>query len=106
MTTPLLAVQPSWTKALKSVYPKFGVATIASNLNSVQYVYGFPGRWTAASHPPHKPFPELRVALTQEWAAFSKDKVDNLVFSINRRCTYCFSAHGKHITVNLLVFFI
>ncbi|GBM70833.1 hypothetical protein AVEN_94397-1 [Araneus ventricosus] len=62
MTTPLLAVQPSWTNALKSVYPKFGVATIASNLNSIQYVYGFLGRWTAASHPPHKPFPELRVA--------------------------------------------
>ncbi|KFM73077.1 Transposable element Tcb1 transposase, partial [Stegodyphus mimosarum] len=62
------------------------------DLNPVEHVWDMLGRRVAARQSPPTCLPELRRALLFEWCNILQDQIDNLILSMNRRCTDCIAS--------------
>ncbi|GFT03639.1 transposable element Tc3 transposase [Trichonephila clavipes] len=64
------------------------VGTI-SDLNTIDHVWDFLGRRSAARSLPPVTIRELRLALRDEWAAMPQQLIDTHILSMGRRCETC-----------------
>ncbi|GFV92697.1 transposable element Tc3 transposase [Trichonephila clavipes] len=66
------------------------------DLDPIENVWDMLGRRIAARQPPPACLPELRRALLDEWCNILQDQIDNLIFSMPRRCKACIASSGRH----------
>ncbi|GFX92438.1 transposable element Tc3 transposase [Trichonephila clavipes] len=66
------------------------------DLNPIEHECDMLGRRIAASQPPPICLPELWRALLNEWCNIPQDQIDNLIFSMPRRCKACIALSGRH----------
>ncbi|GFX24910.1 transposable element Tc3 transposase [Trichonephila clavipes] len=66
------------------------------DLNPIEHVWDMLGRRIAVCQPPPSCLPELRRALLDEWCNIPQDQIDNLIFSMPRRCKTCIASSGRH----------
>ncbi|GFU08951.1 transposable element Tc3 transposase [Trichonephila clavipes] len=66
------------------------------DLNPIEHVWDMLGRRIAARQPPPTGLPELRRAFLDEWCNIPQDQIDNLIFSMHRRCKACIASSGRH----------
>ncbi|GFW20895.1 transposable element Tcb2 transposase [Trichonephila clavipes] len=77
------------------------------DLNLIEHVWDFLGRYLAARTLPPVTIQELRLALQDEWAAMPQQLIDTLILSMGRRCetyplikTGCFLLDTHHRDVS------
>ncbi|GFW51513.1 transposable element Tcb1 transposase [Trichonephila clavipes] len=64
--------------------------------DAIEHVWDmFSRRIAARQHPPNC-LPQLRRALLDEWCNTPQDQIDNLIFSMPRRCEACIASSGRH----------
>ncbi|GFY14901.1 transposable element Tcb1 transposase [Trichonephila clavipes] len=66
------------------------------DLNPIEHVWDMLDRRIAARQPPPTCLPELRKALLDEWCNIPQDQIDNLIFSMPKRCKACTTSAGRH----------
>ncbi|GFY20695.1 transposable element Tcb2 transposase [Trichonephila clavipes] len=66
------------------------------DLNPIEHVWDMLGRRIAARQPPPTGLLELRRALLDEWCNFPQNQIDNLIFSVPRRCKDYIASSGRH----------
>ncbi|GFY25173.1 transposable element Tcb2 transposase [Trichonephila clavipes] len=66
------------------------------DLNPIEHVWDMLGRRIAARQLPPTCLPELRMVLLDEWCNIPQDQIDNLIFSMPRRCKVCIASSGRH----------
>ncbi|GFS78921.1 DDE_3 domain-containing protein [Trichonephila clavipes] len=65
-------------------------------LNLIEHVWDMLGRRIAARQPPPNCLSEPWRALLDEWCNIPQDQVDNLIFSMPRRCKAYIASSGRH----------
>ncbi|GFV71633.1 transposable element Tc3 transposase [Trichonephila clavipes] len=76
--------------------PRMDWPAYSPDVNPIEHVWYMLGRRIAAHQPPPTRLPEFRRALLDEWCNISQDQVDNLIFSMPRRCKACIASSGRH----------
>ncbi|GFS80015.1 transposable element Tcb1 transposase [Trichonephila clavipes] len=66
------------------------------DLNPIENVWDMLGRRIVARQAPPICLLELRKALLDEWCNIPQDQIDNLIFSMSRRCKACIASSGRH----------
>ncbi|GFU78763.1 DDE_3 domain-containing protein [Trichonephila clavipes] len=66
------------------------------HLNPIEHVWNMLGRRIADRQLPPTCLPELRGALLDEWCNIPQDQIDNLIFSMSRRCKACIASSWRH----------
>ncbi|GFY27257.1 DDE_3 domain-containing protein [Trichonephila clavipes] len=72
-------------------YHPYGLASMW-----IEHVWDMLGRRIAARQLPPTCIPELQRALLDEWCNIPQDQIDNLIFSMPRRCKACIASPGRH----------
>ncbi|GFV60008.1 transposable element Tcb1 transposase [Trichonephila clavipes] len=67
-----------------------------TSIHIIEHVWDMLGRRIAACQPPPTCLPELRRALLDEWCNIPQDQIDNLIFSMLRRCKAYIASSGRH----------
>ncbi|MBJ5547136.1 transposase [Salmonella enterica subsp. enterica serovar Derby] len=67
------------------------------DLNPIEHVWDVMGRCLAVRPHPLKNVHQLKRALREEQARVPQEFIDNLVFSMARRCTATIAVRGNHI---------
>ncbi|GFU13678.1 uncharacterized protein TNCV_939181 [Trichonephila clavipes] len=75
-------------------YHPYGLASILTGLEFNKALWDMLGRRIAARQPPPTCLSELRRTLLDEWCNFPQDQIDNLIFSMPRRCKACIASSG------------
>ncbi|GFX39549.1 DDE_3 domain-containing protein [Trichonephila clavipes] len=66
------------------------------DLNPVEYVRDMFSLRVAVRQQPPTCLPKLWRALLDEWCNIPQDHIDNLIFSMPRRCPDCIASSGRH----------
>ncbi|GFX51113.1 transposable element Tcb2 transposase [Trichonephila clavipes] len=70
--------------------------------NPIKNVWDMLGRRIVARQAPPTCLPELWRALLDEWCNIPQDQIDNLIFSMPRRCKACIASPGDILRINPL----
>ncbi|GFU58004.1 transposable element Tcb1 transposase [Trichonephila clavipes] len=81
-------------------YHPYGLASILTGLESIEHGWDMLDRRIAVRQPHPTCLPELRRALLDKWCNITHDQIDNLIFSLPRRCKACIPSSGNIIRIN------
>ncbi|GFW72757.1 transposable element Tcb1 transposase [Trichonephila clavipes] len=66
------------------------------DLNPIEHVWDMLGRRIAARQPPSHLSTGTSEGMLDEWCNIPRDQIDNLIFSMPRRCKACIASSGRN----------